>query len=35
MRRRKRNEIFAAQLKMLLILTPMAAVLILMQHLFH
>jgi len=35
MRRRKRNEIFAAQLKMVAILTPMAAVLILMQHLFH
>ena len=35
MRRRKRNEIFAAQLKMLVILTPLVAVLILMQSIFH
>lgn len=35
MRRRKRNEILAAQLKMVVILTPVAAVLILMQSIFH
>lgn len=35
MRRRKRNEIYAAQLKMLVILIPVVAVLILMQSIFH
>lgn len=35
MRKRKRNEILTAQFKMLVILIPLTAVMILMQHLFH
>jgi hypothetical protein len=35
MRKRKRNEIYAAQFKMLVILTPVVAVMILMQSIFH